>query len=410
MGKEICKFCGTELNHIVADLGVQPLSNEYLNKEDLNGGQYYYPLQVMVCENCKLVQAIEYQQPENIFKDYKYFSSFSAAWLKHCEEYVDMIVQRLNLNNKSNVCEIACNDGYLLQFFKKYDVPVYGVEPAVNVARYAKEKNIDVEVSFFDESFALDVSKRRGLADLIIGNNVFAHVPNINSFVKGLKILLKDTGTITLEFPHLLKLMIENQFDTIYHEHFFYFSLTVVKNVFLKHGLKIYDVQQLPTHGGSLRIYATHEKNSAFSESGNVEQLLAEERKFKLDVLSTYDDFSEKVKITKREAHRLLGSLKSEGKKIAAFGAAAKGNTFLNYCGIGKDYIDFVADSSDQKQGMFLPGTRIPIVSPKVINDEKPDYIIILPWNIKEEITKLLDFTRAWGCQFITFIPETQIF
>ncbi len=410
MENATCKFCGTKLHHIVADLGAQPLSNEYLNEDELNSGQYYYPLQVMVCEKCKLVQALEYQKPENIFKDYKYFSSFSSAWLKHCEEYVDMIVPRLNLNKESNVCEIACNDGYLLQFFKKYDIPVYGIEPAANVANYAKEKNIEVEVAFFDENFAVDVSKRRGLADLIIGNNVFAHVPNINSFVKGLNKLLKKTGTITLEFPHLLNLMKENQFDTIYHEHFFYFSLNVVKNIFLNHGLKVYDVQQLPTHGGSLRIYATHEDNMAFKESENVKKLLNTEREFKLDILSTYDDFSEKVKFIKRETHRLLGSLKSEGKKIAAFGAAAKGNTFLNYCGVGSDYIDFVADSSDQKQGRYLPGTRIPIVSPYIINKEKPDYIIILPWNIKEEITELLSFTREWGCQFVTFIPETQIF
>ena len=408
--KKCCRFCGTELKNSMVNLGLSPISNEYIAKENLDEGQYYYPLDVMVCEKCFLVQVAAYRSPEKIFSNYKYFSSFSKSWLQHCKEYVDMIVKRLQLNEKKKVFEVACNDGYLLQYFRQYNIPVLGIEPAANVANEAVKKGIEVETKFWGEDTAIEISKKYGKADLIIGNNVLAHVPDINGFVEGLKLALKATGTITMEFPHLLKLIQFNQFDTIYQEHFSYFSLLTVKNIFAEHKLKIYSVEELPTHGGSLRIYVTHTDNVAIDEHRSVSDVIAQEIQYGLETMQTYIDFSERVKRIKRESCMLLITLKKEGKKIAAFGAAAKGNTFLNYCGIGKDYIEFVADSSIEKQGLFLPGTRIPIVSPKEIRKQKPDYIILLAWNLKDELSDLLSYTKEWGCRLITFIPEIDIF
>jgi len=394
----------------MVDLGLSPISNEYVVKENVDIGQYYYPLHVMVCESCYLSQAMEYKAPEQIFTNYKYFSSFSKSWLEHCKKYVDMIVKRLFLGKNSIVYEIACNDGYLLQYFQPYGIPVCGIEPAENVAEEAKKKGIPVEIEFWGENTAKQISENRGKADLIIGNNVLAHVPDINSFVQGIYIALKESGTVTMEFPHLLKLIKLNQFDTIYQEHFSYFSLLTVCKIFEKHGMKIYDVEELSTHGGSLRIYGTHLSNASYDISGNVEKILLEEKEYGFEHIETYEHFSENVKKIKRESCKLLIKLKEEGSKIAAFGAAAKGNTFLNYCGIGKEYIDFVADSSTAKQGLYLPGTRIPIVSPDRIREEKPDYIVLLAWNLKDEISGLLEYTREWGCRLITFIPETEVF
>lgn len=410
MENKQCRFCGKELKHTMVDLGLSPISNEYVSKENVDSGQYYYPLHVMVCEDCYLSQVMEYKAPEQIFSDYKYFSSFSTSWLEHCSKYVDMIVKKLSLDKNSMVYEIACNDGYLLQYFQPYGIPVCGVEPAQNVAEEAKKKGIPVEVEFWGENTAKQISESRGKADLIIGNNVLAHVPDINSFVHGICIALKETGTVTMEFPHLLKLIKFNQFDTIYQEHFSYFSLLTVCKIFEKHGMKIYDVEELTTHGGSLRIYATHITNEAYGISTNVEKILLDEKEYGFEKMETYEHFSDSVKKIKRNSCKLLIELKEKGKKIAAFGAAAKGNTFLNYCGIGKEYIDFVADSSIPKQGLYLPGTRIPIVSPDKIREEKPDYIVLLAWNLKDEFSELLSYTREWGCKLITFIPETEVF
>ncbi|MFG6340122.1 MAG: class I SAM-dependent methyltransferase [Lachnospiraceae bacterium] len=410
MKKNCCSFCGTQLKNSMVDLGLSPIANEYIEKENLDAGQYYYPLNVMVCEKCYLVQVAAYRTPENIFSNYKYFSSFSTSWLAHCKEYVDMIVERLGLDESKKVFEIACNDGYLLQYFKPHNIPVLGIEPAANVADTAIKKGIEVETVFWGKETAEKISETHGRADLIIGNNVLAHVPDINSFVEGLRLALNETGTITMEFPHLLKLMQLNQFDTIYQEHFSYLSLSTVEAIFAEHHLKIYDVEELSTHGGSLRIYAAHRNNREFEKSQKVSEVLEQEIHFGLREIQTYTAFAECVKRIKRESCKLLIEIKEKGGSIAAFGAAAKGNTFLNYCGIGKEYIDFVADSSVEKQGLFLPGTRIPIVSPDEIRKRKPDYIVLLAWNLKSELTELLADTREWGCRLITFIPRVDVF
>lgn len=406
--RSTCRFCGHELKHDLVDLGLSPLANEYLRAEDISRGQRFYPLSVKVCDGCWLAQTSEYISPEDIFSDYKYFSSFSTSWLAHCEAYVDMIVRRLALGADSLVYEIACNDGYLLQYFRPHGVPVRGIEPAENVAEAARRKDIDVDAVFWGADTAAEIVATHGRADLIIGNNVLAHVPDINSFVEGVRVALKDGGTATFEFPHLLRLMEMNQFDTIYHEHFSYISLTAAHGIFKAHNMIIYDVEELPTHGGSLRIYAAHAGRTEQSDA--VRQVLKDEADFGLLAAETYTAFGENVCRTKIEAWRTLSELKANGAKIAAFGAAAKGNTFLNYCGIGRETIDFVADSSTEKQGLYLPGSLIPIVSPKMIESEKPDYIIFLPWNLREELEKLLEYTRGWGTKFITFIPTTILF
>lgn len=410
MNNKRCRFCGKELKYSMADLGLSPISNEYIEEKDLDRGQYFYPLNVMICEDCFLAQVMEYQAPEQIFTNYKYLSSYSKSWLKHCENYVDMIVDRLSLDDESLVYEVACNDGYLLQYFSKYNIKKCGIEPAENVAEIAKEKGIDVEVEFWGAETSKKISDKRGKADLIIGNNVLAHVPDINGFVEGLNIALKDEGTITMEFPHLLKLMKYNQFDTIYQEHFSYFSLDCVCKIFGAHNMKIYDVDEIPTHGGSLRIYATHKEVEKYNISDSVRKVLKDEEEFGLKNIATYKEFYKKIEKIKRDSCKELIELKDKGKKIIGFGAAAKGNTFLNYCGIGKEYIDFVVDSNPEKQGMYLPGTRIPIVGLEKIEEYKPDYIVFLPWNLKEELSNILEYTREWGCKFITFIPEKEIF
>lgn len=410
MDNKHCRFCGKELKYSMVDLGLSPISNEYVEEENIDRGQYFYPLHVMICDECFLAQTMEYKAPEQIFTNYKYLSSYSNSWLEHCKQYVDMIVKKLELTSNSLVYEVASNDGYLLQYFKEYAVPTCGIEPAENVAEIAKRKGIDVEVEFWGKDTATEISNKRGKADLIIGNNVLAHVPDINSFVEGLNIALTLDGTITMEFPHLLKLMKLNQFDTIYQEHFSYFSLACVKRIFEAHNLMIYDVEELTTHGGSLRIYATHLGRKKYVESENVRKVLNDEREYGLNKVETYKEFYKNVEKIKRDSCKLLIELKDQGKSIVGFGAAAKGNTFLNYCGIGKEYIDYVADSSPAKQGMYLPGTRIPIVSPEKIRETKPDYIVFLPWNLKDELKELLSYTREWGCKFITFIPEKNVF
>lgn len=405
-----CRFCGDKLKHTFADLGLSPLSNEYLTAEDLNRGQMFYPLKVQVCEKCFLAQAALYQRPEQIFGEYQYFSSYSESWLAHCKAYVDMIVPRLSLGSSSQVLEIACNDGYLLQYFQPFGISVKGVEPAENVASAAKAKGIDVWPCFFGADTAQEIAAKDGRYDLVIGNNVLAHVPDINSFVDGLSTVLSPEGTITMEFPHLMRLIQYSQFDTIYHEHFHYLSLLTVQRIFRAHGLEIYDVEELQTHGGSLRIYAAHREYGRAKKSDAVDELLARERAFGLEESQTYAAFSDKMQQIKLDALRLFTEWKQQGKHIAAFGAAAKGNTFLNYCGIKSDMIDFVVDSSPHKQGFYLPGSLIPIVGPDVLWEKKPDYLLILPWNLTEEIVNAAGCIREWGGQFVVCIPHVRVF
>lgn len=408
--KNLCRFCGKELTTDFADLGLSPISNEYLSAENSRKGQMFYPLHARVCSECFLVQADAYSSPEKIFDDYKYLSSNSQMWLRHAENYVNMIIGRLSLDENSLITEIASNDGYLLQYFNKKGLKNYGVEPAANAAEIARQKGIDVVCDFFGTETAKKLAEERGKSDLILGNNVLAHVPDINGFVEGMKILLKDSGTITMEFPHLLNLIKEMQFDTIYHEHFSYFSLFTVKKIFEKHGLKIYDVEEINTHGGSLRIYAAHAENNELQINERVDKLLQRELDFKINDTATYISFQEKIKNIKFNTVKTLSELVLSGKKLIAYGAAAKGNTFLNYCGIGREYFECIVDVTPEKQGLKLPGTLIDIVGEEVIEKIKPDYIAILPWNWKTEITGRLEFTRKWGCKLITFIPEINIF
>jgi len=405
MKKSCCRFCDNELKHTFVDLGMSPVSNAYIKPENLQAKENFYPLHAYVCEKCFLVQLEEFESPEQIFnEEYAYFSSFSDSWLKHCKNYTDMISEKLSLSQNSKVVEIASNDGYLLQYFAEKNIDVLGVEPSSSVAKIAEEKGIRTITKFFGVNTANELVTSQEKADLIIGNNVLAHVPDINDFVGGIKILLKENGSVTIEFPHLLNLINNNQFDTIYHEHFSYLSLCTVEKIFNHHGMDIYDVEELSTHGGSLRIYACHSGNK--TKLQNIINLLSREKEFGLTDLNTYTNFSEKVKETKRKLLKHLIEIKNNRKSIVGYGAAAKGNTLLNYCGIGKDFIHYTSDKSPYKQGMSLPGTHIPIESPEKIAQTKPDYIFILPWNIKDEIINQLSYVKEWGCKFIVPIPE----
>lgn len=411
MGIEIrCRYCNRIIEKPFLNLGMQPLSNDYLTIERIPMGQHYLPLRVCVCSECRLVQIADSEMPDVIFnEEYKYFSSFSTSWLEHCKLYVDMIYKRLSLNEKSEVFEIASNDGYLLQYFSQYDISPIGIEPSVLTAKSAMEKGIHTITEFFGVDLATRLVDEGHKADLIIANNVMAHVPDIKDFVKGFEILLKETGTVTVENPHFLNVLRLNQFDTIYHEHFSYVTLGAVSKIFEDCGLKIYDVEELKTHGGSLRLYATHKNNELIDVAESVERLLEKERKFGLQDLSVFDEFSEKVKRLKNSVLSILISIKREGKSIAGYGAAAKGNTLFNYCGIGTEYIDYVVDVNPNKQGLFLPGSMIPIYEPERIKKTKPDYVLIIPWNIKEEIMDQMSFIREWGGRFIVFIPEVEV-
>ncbi|MDQ7047722.1 MAG: class I SAM-dependent methyltransferase [Sulfurovum sp.] len=401
-----CRFCKTLLSNIFVELINAPASNSYLTKEQLDEPETFYPLKIYVCEKCKLVQIDEYKKSDDIFdKDYAYFSSFSTSWLAHAKNYVEMISNKLLLDENSLVTEIASNDGYLLQYFKEKDIPSLGIEPTANTAKVAKEKGIEVIEDFFGSSLAHDLKK----SDLILGNNVLAHVPDINDFVQGLKIVLKDNGTITMEFPHLLNIIKENQFDTIYHEHFSYLSFYTVKQIFEAQGLKLYDVEKLTTHGGSLRIYATHSENNAMNISTNVNQLLEEEKEFGLFDIDIYSGFQEKANKVKYDLLDFLLQAKKENKKVIAYGAAAKGNTLLNYAGVKNDLIEFVVDKSPYKQGKYLPASHIPIVDELEIGKNKPDYILILPWNIKDEVMSQLRYVKDWDCKFVVAVPRLEI-
>ncbi|MFX1383565.1 MAG: methyltransferase domain-containing protein [Promethearchaeota archaeon] len=405
-----CRHCEKELTHIFIDLVNAPPSNSYLNEDQLNDPEIFYPVKLFVCDNCFLVQIDEYKKSTEIFnKKYIYFSSFSKTWLEHSKKYAEMVIKRFNLNENSYVIEVASNDGYLLQYFKEANIPCLGIEPSSQTAEVAKEKGIDVIEDYLNCSLAKKLVSQNIKADLLIGNNVLAHVPDINDFIKSLKILLDKNGILTMEFPHLMRLVEGNQFDTIYHEHYSYLSLLAVKKIFKAFGLELFDVEEISTHGGSLRIYAKHEEDKTKEISNNVKKILDLERSKKVDKVEFYQKFQEKVNNIKYNFTKFLIEQKFLGKKVIAYGAAAKGNTILNYCGIKKDLIKFVVDISPHKQGKYLPGSHIPIVNEERIKNEKPDYIIILPWNIKEEIMEQLNYVKEWNCKFVIALPELRI-
>jgi 2-polyprenyl-3-methyl-5-hydroxy-6-metoxy-1,4-benzoquinol methylase len=404
-----CRFCGSQLRQIFLDLGLSPMANSYLKEEDLQQEEPRFPLRVYVCGECFLVQLEEWESPENIFGDYAYFSSYSESWLRHANKYVGEMIKRFGIDPESKVVEIASNDGYLLQYFVDRGIPVLGIEPARNVAVVARSRGIPTRVDFFGETTARTL-RREGLrADLLIGNNVLAHVPNLNDFVKGLKILLADQGIVTMEFPHLVRLCADCQIDTIYHEHFSYFSFMVAEKIFAAHGLTLFDVEELPTHGGSLRIFAQHKVGGRHPISKHVQDL----RKREIDAgyadLARYLAFEERAVRTKEKLIEFLVNARQEGKRVVGYGAPAKGNTLLNYCGVTSDLVEYTVDRSPHKQGLFLPGTRIPIYEPERINATKPDYILILPWNLQDEVISQLSFARTWGAQFVVPIPEPRV-
>jgi len=389
---------------------MSPLANSYLKQEELQQVEPYYPLHVNVCKECYLVQLPEFTPPENIFSDYAYFSSYSEQWLNHSKAYTEMIIDRFGFDSKSQIVEIASNDGYLLQYFKEKNIPILGIEPAMNVAKVAIDSGIPTITKFFGVVTAKTLIDNNKNGDLIIANNVLAHVPDLNDFVEGMKILLSPNGIITVEFPHLMHLMDNNQFDTIYHEHFSYFSFMTVNSVFAAHDLKIFDVDEISTHGGSLRIYACHRKNRMRSVSKRVKTLLSRENDFGLHKIETYLSFNEKIRAVKRNILDFMIKVKNQKRSLVGYGAPAKGNTLLNYCGIRTDFLDYTVDRSPHKQGCFLPGTHIPIYHPDHIKETKPDFLVILPWNIKDEIMDQMDFIRTWGGKFVVFIPEVKVY
>ena len=404
-----CRFCNKEITQLFVSLGSAPLSNAYLKEEQLACKEPSYPLDVYVCDSCFLVQLPEFESPDNIFSDYAYFSSYSETWMRHCEEYADKMFKDFGINETSRVVEIASNDGCLLQYFMRKGASVLGIEPAVNVAEAARKKSVPTEAAFFGTRTAKRLAREGKTADLLIGNNVLAHVPDLNDFVQGLGILLNPNGMITMEFPHLARLIEGRQFDTIYHEHFSYFSFLTAEKVFSANSLVIFDVEELPTHGGSLRIYARHKDDNTKPVSERVRKMLDRETGSGYANITNYFAFDEQAKKARRELLGLLIRIRQDGKTIVGYGAAAKGNTMLNYCGIKNDLIDYVADISPYKQGRFMPGSHIPIVSPDRIRETKPDYILILPWNIREEIMRQLSFVRDWGGSFIIPIPELEV-
>ena len=405
-----CLFCSAPLRQTFVDLGMSPLCESYLPAEALNQVERFYPLHAYVCERCFLVQVEQYVSPEAIFTEYAYFSSFSDSWLAHAKAYVDMIASRLGLSGTSRVIELGSNDGYLLQYFVAKGMPVLGVEPARNVAEAAVARGVPTLVAMFGRQTARELQAQGLQADLLIGNNVLAQVPDVNDFVAGMKLLLKPGGVLTMEFPHLMRLMQENQFDTIYHEHFSYFSFLTAERIFAAHGLRLFDVQELRTHGGSLRIYARHAEESGTPESEDVTRLRAREESAGLNRLETYAAFTEQVHETKRRLLEFLINVKRAGKHIAGYGAPGKGNTLLNYCGIRTDFLDYTVDRNPYKHGRFLPGTHIPIHAPEKIRQTRPDYVLILPWNLKDEIMEQVSYIREWAGQFVVPIPDVKVY
>jgi len=406
--KSNCRFCSAPLDAVFADLGMSPLANSFLSPEQANGMEPFYPLRALICEQCFLVQLEEFEAPEQIFGDYAYFSSYSTSWLDHSRRYAEAMVERFGLDQSSHVVELASNDGYLLQYFQESQIPVLGIEPAANVAKVALQKGIPTLVEFFGVQTARSLAGD-SRADLLIGNNVLAHVPDLNDFVAGMKALLREGGQITMEFPHLLRLVEDNQWDTIYHEHFSYFSFTTVSKVFVEHGLRLFDVEQLPTHGGSLRIYGCHADDPRPDEP-RASELLKREQAAGYTSLGLYTSYGQRVIEEKREIMRFLIDLKRQDKRIVGYGAPAKGNTLLNYCGVRTDFLDYTCDLNPHKQGRLLPGTHIPIRSPDVLREDKPDVVLILPWNLKDEIMEQLSFVREWGGQFAARAPDLMLF
>ena len=410
MTGEVCRNCDAPLEHVFVDLGMSPIANDYVAVDKANAMEPFYPLCVYVCDSCWLVQLPAVQAADNIFRDdYAYFSSVSKSWLAHAERYVEQTAERFNIGPDSYVVEVASNDGYLLQYFHQRGVPVLGIEPCANVAAAGEKVGVPARVEFFGTELANTLAGEGKKPDLIVGNNVLAHVPDLKDFVGGLKALLSEDGVITMEFPHLQQLVDHNQFDTIYHEHFSYFSLTAVSDVFRRQGLRIFDVEELPTHGGSLRIYACHAIDSNKPDSPTVSDLLKREAAAGFTALEVYRSFEQKVHYTKRELLKFLITAREEGKRVAGYGAPAKGNTLLNYCGVRTDLVEFTVDRAESKQSTLLPGTRIPVFGPEKIEEEKPDYILILPWNIKDEIMSSMDFVREWGGRFAVPIPEVRL-
>ena len=407
----VCRSCGQPLREVFADLGVSPLSNSFLKREQLRAMEAFYPLCAFVCNTCWLVQLEQYESPDRIFSsEYAYFSSYSDTWLEHARQYADRAIAQFHLGPTSQVVEIASNDGYLLQFFRKKGIPVLGIEPAGNVAEAAIAKGIPTKVSFFGADTAVDLVRAGFAADLLIGNNVYAHVPDLHSFTDGMKSILKPYGVITLEFPHLLQLIRNRQFDTIYHEHFSYFSLLSVERIFADRGLAVFDVEELPTHGGSLRIYGKHQEDHTKPVHERVGGLRHCEIAAGLDDLNAYRSFSAAVVDIKCSILDFLLRARVAGKKVAGYGAPAKANTLLNYCGIGPELLQCTVDRSPHKQGLYLPGSRIPVLSPEVIREIQPDYLVILPWNLREEIALQMEHIRGWGGRFVVFIPTTEVF
>jgi SAM-dependent methyltransferase len=403
-----CRACAAPLETTFVDLGLSPLSNSYVEPAELHLPERFYPLHAWLCERCFLVQLEEFEAPEAIFSDYAYFSSFADSWLRHAKAYVEEMTPRLGLGPSSLVMEVASNDGYLLQYFVQKGIGVLGIEPARNVAAEAERRGVPTLVRFFGRQTAAELVREGRRADLLLGNNVLAHVPDLNDFVAGLALAVKPTGTITLEFPHLVRLIEGNQFDTIYHEHFSYLSLFSVERLFETHGLRVVDVEELPTHGGSLRVFA-RPAAAAGAATERLERLRAAESRFGIDRVETYRGFRRRVEEGRWAILEFLIGLRRAGKRVAAYGAPAKGNTLLNYCGIRSDLVAFTADRSPHKQGRFLPGSRIAIFPPERIREERPDYVVILPWNLTAEITEQLSFIRSWGGRFVVLVPGVQV-
>ena len=407
-----CRFCKSDLKIVFADLGMSPLANSFIKSNESNLSETFFPLKTFVCDNCFLVQLGEFKSPRDIFKNYAYFSSFSKTWLEHANEYVELLVNRFNLNKKSLVVEIASNDGYLLQFFKSKNIPVLGIEPAENIAKSAIEKGIPTLTKFFDSKTAKELKKSGKKVDCIIANNVLPHTPELVDFIKGLSLLIDSDGVIVIQFSAYLVPLIKNvQFDHIYHEHFSYFSLHTMRKILEKFKLEIFDVDELHVHGGSLRLYIKKVgKNQKVIHSKNLDKILKNEEKFGITRKKTYEKFQSQILEKKINIWKFFITAKKSGKKIACYGAPAKGNTILNYCQIGKDFIDFTVDKNPVKQGKLLPGTHIPIFEPKKIDQFKPDYVVILPWNLKDEIVEEMKFIRKWGGKFVILTPEVKIF
>jgi hypothetical protein len=408
-GRATCRFCRTRLRHTLIDLGMSPLCQTHIEREQLNHMEPFYPLHVWICDECFLVQLEEYVSPAQIFTEYAYFSSYSDSWVEHARRYAEAMRARFGIDASKKVMEIASNDGYLLQHFVNAGVPVLGIEPAANVAKAAIAKGIPTTVRFFGVDTATAVRAEQGPANLLLGNNVLAHVPDINDFVGGMKVLLAPDGVITMEFPHLFRLMAENQFDTIYHEHFSYLSFYAVEKVFAAHGLTLFDVEELPTHGGSLRIYARHSDDASKPVTARATGLRERELRDGVNRIESYRAFTQKVEATKRAILSFLIEAKRAGKSVAGYGAPGKGNTLLNYCGIRTDFLDYTVDRNPYKQGKFTPGTHIPILPPDRIRETKPDFVFILPWNLRDEVMQQLSYIREWGGRFVVPIPDVTI-